>query len=263
MSNVSEMGLNYQWTFLEEELVANSTQNDFNRSGTLNSRESKRSIVSSSFSIPINEVFDILPLSGFLKPGEVESVEFVYNAFAGQRFKTTAVCHVEGGPNYEVVLVGDSSLITYKLSTLNIDLGEIRFCDWVARDFYLENTGKVTFEYKVLLHTVKRKGFVDCIPLSGRIAGGEKHKITLKLCPIMPNEFKEIIQVQVGYFEPDQITVSGKGFYPSIIAPIDRLDPPAYKHKFEEEFEKKKNDRELQLKRAQLIAKVNLKHIKI
>lgn len=69
MSNISEMGLNYQWTFLEEELVAQNSLNDANRSG---SRESMRSLVSNSpnFTIPINEVFDILPLSGFLKPGE-------------------------------------------------------------------------------------------------------------------------------------------------------------------------------------------------
>ena len=33
--------------------------------------------------VPINEVFDILPLSGYLEPGEVEQVEFVYNAFGG------------------------------------------------------------------------------------------------------------------------------------------------------------------------------------
>lgn len=33
--------------------------------------------------VPINEVFDILPLSGYLESGEVEQVEFVYNAFGG------------------------------------------------------------------------------------------------------------------------------------------------------------------------------------
>lgn len=101
-------------------------------------------------SIPINEVFDILPLSGFLQPGESEQVEFVYNAFGGQRFKTAAVCHVEGGPNYEVTLIGDSSLISYNLSVRHIDLGETQFCNWVTKEFQIENTGKVTFEYKIL-----------------------------------------------------------------------------------------------------------------
>ena len=65
----------------------------------------------------------------------------------------------------------------------------------MAKDIYVENTGKVTFEYNTLLDMVKRKGYVECFPQSGRIAGGEKQKITIKICPIMPAEFKEIIQI--------------------------------------------------------------------
>lgn len=82
-------------------------------------------------------------------------------------------------------------------------------------------------------------------------------KVTLKVCPVMPNDFKELVQIQVGYFEPDTITLTGKGFYPAIHVALDKLNTPEYKVKFDEEFEKKRNDRELQLKRAQLIAKAN------
>ena len=77
------------------------------------------------------------------------------------------MCHVEGGPNYEVTLIGDSSLITYRLSTNHIELGDIRFCDWLAREFIIENTGKVTFEYKILYIAVKRKGYIECTPSYG------------------------------------------------------------------------------------------------
>jgi hydrocephalus-inducing protein len=57
--------------------------------------------------------------------------------------KAIAVCHVEGGPDYEVNLEGDSSLIAYKISSNLLELGEVRFCDWVQKEFYIENTGKV------------------------------------------------------------------------------------------------------------------------
>ena len=53
------------------------------------------------------------------------------------------MCHVEGGPDYEVLLEGDSSLISYKISTNLLELGEVRFCDWMQKEFYIENTGKV------------------------------------------------------------------------------------------------------------------------
>ena len=79
----------------------------------------------------INEVFDILPLSGFLQPGESENVEFIFNSVVNHKVKAVAVCHVEGGPDYEVLLEGDSSLISYKISTNLLELGEVRFCDWM------------------------------------------------------------------------------------------------------------------------------------
>jgi len=50
--------------------------------------------------------------------------------------------------------------------------------------------------------------------------------------------------------------LQGRGFYPGILVGLDRLDTVEYKAKFEEEFERKKNEREAQLKRAQLMAKV-------
>jgi hydrocephalus-inducing protein len=92
MQNISEMALNYEWTFVEEEVVGVGT-------GTINSSNSI-----GGGAIPINEIFDILPLSGYLEPGQVEEVEFVYNALGGMNFRATAVCHIEGGPNYEVKL---------------------------------------------------------------------------------------------------------------------------------------------------------------
>lgn len=52
MQNTSEMSLYYDWTFLEDELKYNK------QDGIL--------------TIPINEVFDILPLSGYLEAGETQ-----------------------------------------------------------------------------------------------------------------------------------------------------------------------------------------------
>jgi hypothetical protein len=35
--------------------------------------------------------------------------------------------------------------------------------------------------------------------------------------PALPAEFKEVILVSVGYYEPEPITIIGKGVYPSIL----------------------------------------------
>ena len=122
----------------------------------------------------INEVFDILPLSGFLQPGESENVEFIFNSVVNRKVKAVAVCHVEGGPDYEVLLEGDSSLISYKISTNLLELGEVRFCDWMQKEFYIENTGKVQFNFSIILNKIIRKGLVEVIPKNGKINGNEK-----------------------------------------------------------------------------------------
>ena len=77
------MPLIYEWSFLDEDFQQQSSQQN---------------------KLQINEIFDILPLSGKLEPGECENVEFIFYAILPQKFKTTAICHVEGGPDYEVQL---------------------------------------------------------------------------------------------------------------------------------------------------------------
>ena len=77
--------------------------------------------------LPINEVFDILPVSGILKEGETETVEFTYYAGHGKEYNGIAVCSVDGGPDYQVPLQGKSSFVSYQLSTKEIDFGEIAY----------------------------------------------------------------------------------------------------------------------------------------
>jgi hydrocephalus-inducing protein len=72
-------------------------------------------------------------------------------------------------------------------------VGEVKYNDYVNKDFYLENTGKVTFEYKIILSSIIRKGLVEVTPLEGKIAGQEKQKFILKLCPGFPDLINEKI----------------------------------------------------------------------
>ena len=47
-----------------------------------------------NFNIPINEIFDILPLSGKLEPNETAPIEFIFNSIGKKRYFANAVCHV-------------------------------------------------------------------------------------------------------------------------------------------------------------------------
>ena len=139
----------------------------------------------------MNEIFDILPLSGSLEAGEAENVEFIFYALMSQKLKTTAICHVEGGPDYEIQLIGDSSSQDFRLSSTSIDVGEVRFNDWANKEIYLENTGKVTFEFNVGLQNILRRGLIEVTPSHGKIQGGEKQKFMIKVCPGFPDDIHE------------------------------------------------------------------------
>lgn len=88
-----------------------------------------------------------------------------------------AVCSIEGGPDYQIPLSGESSFVSYKLSTNQIDFGEIPYSDCATRDFTIENVGKVPYEFNINLSTVSRAGVIEAFPMNGKVMSGEKFKV--------------------------------------------------------------------------------------
>jgi hydrocephalus-inducing protein len=187
LTNISEMSVNYEWSFLEEEMVSPLKDEKKN--------SSKKSKV-----LPINEVFDILPVSGMLMPGQTETVEFTFYSGHGLLYNGVAVCSVDGGPDYEVPIVGESSFVSYKLSTTELDYGEIPYNESSSKEFFIENIGKVPFQFNVNLTTVSRPGIVDCHPMTGKVAAGEKYKVIVKFFPGIPSNIDEMFLVECAHF---------------------------------------------------------------
>lgn len=71
------------------------------------------------------QVFDVLPIRGYLQPGEEEIVEVSYFAQANSRIAATAVCEVEGGPSYDVELSADAAGIRYSLDATTVNFGSV------------------------------------------------------------------------------------------------------------------------------------------
>jgi hydrocephalus-inducing protein len=94
LSNISEMPVAYEWSFLEDAPILEEIEEDAMTTGGKKKKKSKK--------LPINEVFDILPVSGMLMPGQTENVEFTFYSGSGINYTGTAVCSCDGGPDYEV-----------------------------------------------------------------------------------------------------------------------------------------------------------------
>jgi hydrocephalus-inducing protein len=217
MKNVSKMNVEYMWSFLDEE-----------------SREGKDTI-------PINEIFDILPLNGTLEPNQIEQVEFVYYGLPGRRFEAKAVCQIEGGPDEKVTLIGESSKIEYLLifpnsTTKNeIEFKEIPFSQWAVKEFFIQNLGKVPFDFKVKTDNITRKGLLYITPSTGKIAGGGKSRVRVHFCPGLPGDYLEKFKIQVAHFEAETIYLRGYGQYPALKFELNREVTDDIRKKIEDE----------------------------
>ncbi|XP_071311713.1 hydrocephalus-inducing protein homolog [Agelaius tricolor] len=85
--------------------------------------------------------FSILPMSGVLQPGESQQVSFTYSGHLNTISDVTALCHVEGGPTYEVLVTGEISRVRYSVRPQEINCGLQVPCESHSLDFdeqYLE-----------------------------------------------------------------------------------------------------------------------------
>ena len=73
----------------------------------------------------IEEIFDISPLFGTLHPGQSQPVKVTYYGHKEIKAHVVAVCEVQNGPEYELNLGGEASVLNYEISTRFIDLGYV------------------------------------------------------------------------------------------------------------------------------------------
>ena len=200
MKNTSLMPLNYCWYFAEQ-------------------------VDSESSETPLNEVFDILPLRGTIEPEGEENVEFIYFAMSNRKFNVTAVCKVEGGPDYYINVSAEASNVAYNLSlskkNKTIDIGETYLATKVVHEFDIENTSKVSFDYSLHMDMSYPKAklmadFISFAPLKGILNGGDKTKIRMFIRPGFPGELLQCLILQIGHFEPEKIILKGYGLFPSL-----------------------------------------------
>lgn len=224
LTNISEMSVAYEWSFLEEEATSlNAVQEE----------DETRKRKKKPKALPVNEVFDILPVSGRLGPGQTETVEFTFQAGHGLAYNGIAVCSVDGGPDYEVPILGESSFVDFKLSTHELDYGEIPYNESSSKEFYIENIGKVPFEFSINLSTVSRPGIIECSHMNGKVIAGERFKVVVKFFPGVPANIDEMLLVECGHFPAARFKVKAVGIYPGCLLSFPRAGDAEFHNRFE------------------------------
>ncbi|XP_062355738.1 hydrocephalus-inducing protein homolog [Cinclus cinclus] len=164
------------------------------------------------------EVFSILPQSGVLQPGERQKVSFSFFGHLNTIASVTALCHVEGGPTYEVELTGEASCISYALSLQEINCGFQIFNEIRHSTVTLANTGKIKFNWVLNPSTAEQHlpGVFLVIPPTGSVAPGEKQVLKFSYMPGVPGAFSRTFQLKVGDLDPENICLKGEAFFPVI-----------------------------------------------
>lgn len=173
-------------------------------------------------------MFDILPVSGTLAPGETEHVEFTFYAGSAISYQGTAVCSVDGGPDYELPISGDSNLVTYRLSEAELDFGQVAYNEVQIKEFAIENIGKVPFEFFINLAAISRPGIVDCSTTRGKVLAGEKFKIQVRFFAGVPDSISEFFLIECSHFPAEKFHIRGEGVYPACLLSFPRAEDPEF-----------------------------------
>ncbi|XP_077642560.1 hydrocephalus-inducing protein homolog [Lonchura striata] len=178
--------------------------------------------------VGMQEVFDVLPVWGELEPGESELVTFTFFGHANIIARVRALCHVEGGPTYEVVVTGQASCPSFQLDVEEIDWGLQVFDKVLKAEVTLRNTGVLEFAYAVPnsgAGTAAKPlpGVPVVVPYTGCIAPGEKQVLKIYYLPGKLGVFCKTFQVQVAYLEPAEIFLKGEGTLPGVTEDQPRM----------------------------------------
>ncbi|XP_042823900.1 hydrocephalus-inducing protein homolog isoform X5 [Panthera tigris] len=177
--------------------------------------------------IGVEEVFDILPLYGVLKPHSSHQISFTFYGHCDIIAQAKALCEVEGGPTYEIMLRGEASLVNYSFDTKDINYGLQLFDHVTENEITLKNTGKVGFEFKVLTDPLSSPdnllpGVPLIVPISGFISAHKEQVLKVYYLPGVPEIFQRSFQIQIAHLDPENITLRGEGIFPRISLDLPR-----------------------------------------
>ncbi|XP_015472334.1 hydrocephalus-inducing protein homolog, partial [Parus major] len=192
-------------------------------------------------------VFDVRPLWGELQPGERQLVTFSFFGYANIVARVRALCHVEGGPTYEVVLTGQASCPSYQLDVEEIDWEPQVFTKVLQAEVTLHNTGVIEFTYVVPNSSTGTAanplpGVPMVMPTTGSIAPGEKQVLKVYYLPGKQGVFCRTVQIQVAYLEPAEIFLRGEGTMSRITKDLPRKSLKEKRKKRNLKEEKRKRD---------------------
>ncbi len=150
------------------------------------------------------------------------TVRAVYSALGGKAPTQAAVqeAPVETTVNEQVDESVTDDVIVVDIFEEN---GEIPFNESSSKEFFIENIGKVPFEFNINLSTVSRPGIIECSHMTGKVIAGERFKVIVKFFPGVPDNINEMLLVECGHFPAVRFKLKAVGIYPGLLLSLPRV----------------------------------------
>ena len=81
---------------------------------------------------------------------------------------------------------------------------------------------------------MSRPGLVECNPMTGKVAAGEKYKVIVKFFPGVPDNIDEMFLVECAHFPAQRFKVRAIGTYPGCLLSFPRVDDEDFQRRYEE-----------------------------
>ncbi|KAK5646871.1 hypothetical protein RI129_005335 [Pyrocoelia pectoralis] len=167
----------------------------------------------------ISRCLSITPGSTTLRSYECSTALVVFQPPPNSYVTAKAICHVAGGPSQILEVRGISTPLSYKIETVNVDLGRQILCEDAEKTVSLKNTCPIPFTFKTDVKELAELPTdigLTVSPQYGKLNPGESIKLRVTYMPGIPGKFSQSFTLKVGYLSKISATVYGYGEVPQV-----------------------------------------------
>ncbi|KAM3964816.1 LOW QUALITY PROTEIN: hydrocephalus-inducing protein homolog [Aphomia sociella] len=177
--------------------------------------------------IDINDVLQLTPHRGLLKPNEIQYIHVIFRPKPNINVRAILECEVLGGPSEPVIVTGQSSDLMYKINTQKLNFKIRSFHELASEKLIVSNVAQLPFEYKTYLNEPKFEDelqgtIIDLVPPEKVLEPEEQTEMKIVIRPGVVGYFNRTFLLELGHLPHIPIDVFGWGVIPQIYMFLQR-----------------------------------------
>lgn len=177
--------------------------------------------------ISVNDVFQLIPHSGLLKPNEIQYINVAFKPKPNINVRALLECEVLGGPPESIIVTGQSANLMYQISTHRVNYKIRSFHENATQQLDILNVSQLPFEIKTYLTEAKCRydlygNILNLIPSEKLLEPEEQIDIKIEIRPGVMGYFHRTFLLEIGHLPVFPIEIFGWGVIPQIYLSLPR-----------------------------------------